>query len=565
MNVVQLGNPAAAWSEAAHLIGRWIDRRERIDELMERLPRNLTGVERARCQHLVFGVVRHEGRLNAALGRLVPRPPRLILRAILYVAGYELIEAGLHPDGPADSGAVDSGLVAKVVHHAVERAKTLASPAEARLVNAVVRRMAVALAAQPVPPRLASAGALAEYFSHPEWLVSRWLAQFGAEATRALLEWNQQPAPVYARWRTPEPPPERVSPPGFCESTGGTPVPPDMGVPPMAENWGRPPAWLAPTRWPGFFEVPSGRWAEVGPLLASGQLYLQDPSARLAIELLAPQVGETVLDLCAAPGGKTLQIADALAADPGKPLSTDGEAVLPVAAVYDRRNDSKGQVGDLACNGDGGHRPPLQNTVRAQPDATGAGCLSPAGGQTEQTSLVTSAATGEAAATGASTAMGRVVAVDLPGDRLPRLRENLARVRGVEAVLVEADAVGPLAAAFAARQLPAEYAAVLIDVPCSNTGVMRHRVDVKWRLQEGDFARHARQQLALLGAAARCVAPGGRLVYATCSIDPEENEHVVAAFLRQHGEQFTLEAQALGRPWETGCDGTGAFRLRRKA
>jgi 16S rRNA (cytosine967-C5)-methyltransferase len=296
-----------------------------------------------------------------------------------------------------------------------------------------------------VPPRLASAGALAEYFSHPEWLVGRWLAQFGADAARALLEWNQQPAPVYARWRTADPTP----------------------------------AWLAPTRWPGFFEVPSGRWGEVEPLLASGQLYLQDPSARLAIELLAPQAGETVLDLCAAPGGKTLQIADALAA-----------------------------AGDAAKS-------------------------------------------------------GRVVAVDLPGDRLPRLRENLARVRDVGAILVEADVVGPLAAALAARRLPVEYAAVLVDVPCSNTGVMRHRVDVKWRLQEGDFARHARQQLALLGAAARCVAPGGRLVYSTCSIDPEENEHVVAAFLRKQGEQFTLEAQALGRPWETGCDGTGAFRLRR--
>ena len=451
MNAVPPGNPAAAWSEAAHLVGRWLDRRERIDELMERLPRSLVGVERARCQHLVFGVVRHEGRLNAALGRLVPRPPRLILRAILYVAGYELLEAGLHPDGPTDGGTVDSGLVAKVVHHAVERAKTLASPAEARLVNAVVRKLAGALAAQTVPPRLASAGALAEYFSHPEWLVGRWLAQFGADATRALLGWNQQPAPVYARWRTAEPPP----------------------------------AWLAPTQWPGFFEVPSGRWGEVEPLLANGQLYLQDPSARLAIELLAPQAGETVLDLCAAPGGKSLQIADALV----------------VAAE--------------------GTKP------------------------------------------GPSDPVGRVVAVDLPGERLLRLRQNLTRVRGVEMVLVEADVAGPLATALAARRLPAEYAAVLIDVPCSNTGVMRHRVDVKWRLQEGDFARHARQQLALLGAAARCVAPGGRLVYSTCSIDPEENEHVVAAFLRKHGEHFTLEAQALGRPWETGCDGTGAFRLRR--
>jgi len=297
----------------------------------------------------------------------------------------------------------------------------------------------------------------------------------------------------------------------------------------MSENWGKPPAWLAPTRWASFFEVPSGRWPEVESLLASGQLYLQDPSARLAIELLAPQAGETVLDLCAAPGGKSLQIADA------------------------------------------------QNTVRAQSDSTGTG-LRHASEQTEQTSLVTPAAMGAPAAEGAEqtslvtsaatknqAAKGRVVAVDLPGDRLPRLRENLARVRGVEAVLVEADVAGPLAVAFAARRLPVEYAAVLIDVPCSNTGVMRHRVDVKWRLQEGDFARHARQQLALLDAAARCVAPGGRLVYSTCSIDPEENEHVVAAFLRKHGEHFVLEAQALDRPWETGCDGMGAFRLRRKA
>ena len=92
------------------------------------------------------------------------------------------------------------------------------------------------------------------------------------------------------------------------------------------------------------------------------------------------------------------------------------------------------------------------------------------------------------------------------------------------------------------HRLPEAYDAVLLDVPCSNTGVMRHRVDVKWRLQPGDFKKHPQQQLSMLHAAARFVAPGGRLVYSTCSIDAEENEHVVRAFLASKaGGPFKLE------------------------
>ena len=93
---------------------------------------------------------------------------------------------------------------------------------------------------------------------------------------------------------------------------------------------------------------------------------------------------------------------------------------------------------------------------------------------------------------------------------------------------------------------------------------MRHRIDVKWRLQSGDFQRHALQQRVLLEAAARLVAPGGRLVYSTCSIDPEENEGVVAEFLERAGGQFTLAGQILSKPWESGHDGAGAFLLRRR-
>jgi 16S rRNA (cytosine967-C5)-methyltransferase len=120
--------------------------------------------------------------------------------------------------------------------------------------------------------------------------VKRWLLQFGAEPTRQLLEWNQRPAPVYARWRAAD-----VAPPAF----------------------------LKPTEWAGFYEVPSGHWAEVEPLLKAGQIYLQDPGTRLAVGLLAPQKGETVLDVCAAPGGKSLQIADAMQAGRRRVVAID--------------------------------------------------------------------------------------------------------------------------------------------------------------------------------------------------------------------------------------------------
>jgi 16S rRNA (cytosine967-C5)-methyltransferase len=347
------------------------------------------------------------------------------VKALLLTAGFELIEGG------------EEGHVARVVHHAVEQAKRLASASEARMVNAVVRRMAEGLA-EPVLAD-ASAGSLAQRFSHPEWLVARWLRAFGPEATRRLLELHQTPARIHVRWR------------------GEGPVP----------------EWLRPAAAPTFFEVPAGRWAEVLVLLQAGQLYIQDPATRHAVDLLQPEPGETLLDACAAPGGKSVWIADRL---------------------------------------------------------RGA---------------------------------GRLVALDLPGPRLDRLRENLLRVRGVTVEVAGIDLATARAETFRQHSLPERFAGVLLDVPCSNTGVMRHRVDVRWRLQAGDIVRHAEQQAVLLRAAAARVAPGGRLVYSTCSLEAEENEGVVAAFLGSPaGRGWTLEAQVLARPFDTGEDGAGAFRLR---
>ncbi len=427
------------------LLTRWLENFERVDTLLDSLPRTVAGVERARCQHLLFGAVRHKGRIEARLWHLVERAPRPRLKAILLVAGFELIEGG------------GDGHAARVVHHAVEQAKTLASMPESRMVNAVVRKLAAALVEEKAPVKLAGAEQLASWFSHPVWLVQRWLAQFGAAGTRALLEWNQQPAPVHARWR----------------AAGRSPGEAEL-------------AWLAPTRWENFYEVKPGNWSAVEAAIARADLYLQDPSTRLAVGLLAPRAGESILDACAAPGGKSVAMADAMRA----------------------------------------------------------------GGAADGKSLI--------------------VAMDLPGARVDRLKENLSRApAGVEVALVQGDLLKAGAVLFGEHDLPAEYDAVLLDAPCSNTGVMRHRVDVKWRLQLNDFAKHARQQLGLLEAAARRVRPGGRLVYSTCSIDAEENEQVVAEFLRRpHGPggggRFALEKSAQAQPWVDGHDGAAAFLLRRK-
>ncbi|HUR60341.1 MAG TPA: RNA methyltransferase, partial [Opitutaceae bacterium] len=147
-----------------------------------------------------------------------------------------------------------------------------------------------------------------------------------------------------------------------------------------------------------------------------------------------------------------------------------------------------------------------------------------------------------------------------------RLKENLSRVNGVTPALVQGDVTEGLSVALREHRLPEAYDAVLLDAPCSNTGVMRHRVDVKWRLQAGDLKKHPRQQLSMLHSAARFVRSGGRLVYGTCSIDREENAEVVRAFLAgKAGGPFTLEKSQLSYPWQDGHDGGAAFLLRKNA
>jgi 16S rRNA (cytosine967-C5)-methyltransferase len=148
-----------------------------------------------------------------------------------------------------------------------------------------------------------------------------------------------------------------------------------------------------------------------------------------------------------------------------------------------------------------------------------------------------------------------LVCTDSNAKRLPRLRENLERLHAGQATIACHDWTKP-----APADWHAAFDAILLDVPCSNTGVIRRRVDVRWRLQPTDITKIAATQRKILENALPCLKPGGRLVYSTCSIETAENQEQVDAFLADHPElRLTATREAL--PFRDGTDGAFAARI----
>ena len=270
--------------------------------------------------------------------------------------------------------------------------------------------------------------------SHPPFLVERWRRQFGNSDTEQLLRWNQEPAPVYARLNRLHPGAEQ----GMAELSAAQPEVDD------------------------FFLCKS---APIEPL-RQGWCYVQDPSTMLAPRMLAAEPGMTVLDACAAPGGKSAVIAQSM------------------------RNE------------------------------------------------------------------GRLVACDLPGGRLRRLEENLRRLRVTCAEILAVDWLASTGEIFP----PETFDGILLDAPCSNTGVMRRRVDVRWRISENEFARMTALQRRFLECCVPLLKPGGRLVYSTCSIDREENESQVE-WLQQTFPGLKCARMQTLLPQRDGVDGAFAALL----
>ena len=163
---------------------------------------------------------------------------------------------------------------------------------------------------------------------------------------------------------------------------------------------------------------------------------------------------------------------------------------------------------------------------------------------------------------------GRILAFDREPARLARVDAAAARL-GISIIATRDGPVEALAPSFVAA-----CDGVLVDAPCSNLGVLRRNPEVKWRRRPGDLALASRRQCDILRAAATMVRPGGALVYATCSLEPEENEEVVRAFLAASSdfspdppEQFPLPLDADGwlrcLPHRHGTDGFSAIRFRR--
>lgn len=153
---------------------------------------------------------------------------------------------------------------------------------------------------------------------------------------------------------------------------------------------------------------------------------------------------------------------------------------------------------------------------------------------------------------------GLIVACDRDNERLQVLKSNVARLGATIVRTVRHD--------WARTDLPKEilsnapFDRILVDAPCTNTGVMRRRVDVRWRLQPGDFERLPNEQLRIVRAVLQLLKPGGVFVYSTCSLEPEENERVVERalgefpFLRREKQREVL-------PFRDGFDGAFTVRL----
>ena len=407
--------------------------------LSERLPAIADPRDRALLEAICFAALRHRRRYETVLAAWLarPLPKRDYGTHCLLLAGLAQLDAlGLSPYAAVAATA--------------EAARHLDRASQVGLVNAILRRAT----REPWPePR-----DLAERTSHPDWLLQALRNDWPAQVEQIATANNQQ-APLWLRVNT-----ARISREAYRQrllSEGVEAQTPEFPVAALRLDDMRAPEIL-----PG--------WRE-------GEISVQDGAAQLAGEALPFAAEARVLDACAAPGGKTAQLAMRL-----------------------------GETGELC-------------------------------------------------------------AIDVDARRLRRIAENLRRLglASERVRLLAADA-----SAAASWWDGRAFDAILLDAPCSATGIIRRQPDIKWHRREQDIVELAALQARLLDALWPMLAPGGHLLYATCSVLKAENETQIDAFLRRRPDATAVElpehygrASGAGRqrlPGEDGMDGF-FYALLRKA
>lgn len=345
---------------------------------------------------LVYGAIAWQARLDWTLEALSSRPLDGLdpaLRAALRLGLYQLLFLDRVPDHAA-------------VSTSVQLVKSESGKGAGGMANAILRRV-LREGERPAPDADDDLAAhLAVHLSHPEWLVRRWLEQWGEERTRTLLAAHQEAARTTVRCREP------AARDAVLEAL-------------RADGIAAEPARFAPAA----IDLPaaSGR---LGDAVGDG-VVTHGEASQLVAGLLGAQPGERLLDLCAAPGGKTEMLSDQA-----------GQSAAVIAA-----DPARGGIRRVQARG-------IPNVVRAD-------------------------------------------------GRQPPFRAGALD-------------------------------GVLVDAPCSGLGTLRGHPEIRWRRTPEDITRLAQTQHAILTAAAALVRPGGRIVYATCTLLREENEDVRDAFLRDH-------------------------------
>ncbi len=364
--------------------------------------------------------------LVSASGRPLSRIQRALL-APLRIAVYQLFFLDRVPAHAA-------------VNEAVEQAAGRTHAGGASFVNGVLRRIARSPHRDAWPVEADDpAVRLGILHSHPDLLVERWLRTYGETRTIAILTANNRPKPLHLL--------------AFRDRGGRALLAEQL----IDDDVGVEPSVLAP-------HCLTVQWGN--PLFSEayrrGAFYVQDEASQLAALVPPPAPRERVLDIAAAPGGKTFAL------------------------------------------------------LAEQPDA-------------------------------------RCVASDVSLGRLQTMRLNAARL-----------ALAPLLCAADGAALPFgdRFDRVVVDLPCTGTGTLRKHPELKWRISGAEIERLAEQARSLVGGAADCVRPGGSLVVLTCSIEPEENEDVVADFL---GSRSDFSRRDLGtdlrRPAADHVEAPGLWRM----